>query len=71
VARRGPRGVPEEFVEAGDQVVVPNHASPSGRDGIKVEARSALVATVRRGRIVEWTLYQEKAEALEAVGLRE
>jgi hypothetical protein len=29
------------------------------------------VVTVRSGRIVAWTLYQEKADALEAVGLRE
>src|SRR5215210_2636544 len=38
------------------------------RDGIEVVARSAPVVTVRSGRIVEWTVYQEKAAALEAVG---
>ena len=64
------RFTPEEFIECGDRVVVPNRTRFRGRDGIEVEARSAVVTTVRRGRIVEWTLYQEKAEALEAVGLR-
>ncbi|MFL5820566.1 MAG: nuclear transport factor 2 family protein [Solirubrobacteraceae bacterium] len=59
---------PEEFIELGDHVVVPNRTRMSGRDGIEVYARSAVVHTVRHGRIVEWTLYQEKAEALEAAG---
>jgi hypothetical protein len=29
------------------------------------------VVTLRHGRIVAWSLYQERAEALEAVGLRD
>jgi ketosteroid isomerase-like protein len=62
---------PEEFIELGDRVLVPNRTHLRGRDGIEVQARSAVVHTVRRGRILEWTLYQEKAAALEAVGLRE
>ena len=62
---------PLEFIETGDHVVVPNSTLLCGRYGIEVVARSAPVVTVRSGRIVEWTLYQEKAEALEAVGLRE
>jgi ketosteroid isomerase-like protein len=40
-----------------------------GREGIEVQTRSAFVVTVRNRRIVEWRLYQEKAEALEAVGV--
>jgi ketosteroid isomerase-like protein len=63
--------IPDEFIEVRDHVVVPNSTLLCGRDGIEVVARSATVVTVRHGRIVEWTLYQEKAEALEAVGLRE
>jgi ketosteroid isomerase-like protein len=63
--------IPEEFIEVGDRVVVPNRIRLRGRDGIEVQARSASVATIRGGRIVEWTLYQEKAEALEAAGRRE
>src|SRR5436190_1631207 len=61
----------EEFIELGDRVVVPCRARLCGRDGIEVQTRSAYVVTFRDRRIVEWTLYQEKAEALEAVGLSE
>jgi ketosteroid isomerase-like protein len=63
--------IPEELIEVGDHVVIANRARLRGRDGIEVQARSGQVVTLRAGRIVRWTLYQEKAEALEAVGLRE
>jgi ketosteroid isomerase-like protein len=60
-----------EFIDSGDHVVVPNRTRMWGRDGIEVATRSVYVVTLRHGRIVEWVLYQEKAEALEAVGLPE
>jgi ketosteroid isomerase-like protein len=41
----------------------------TGRGGIEVEAKSAMVATVRDGCLVRWTMYQDRAEALKAVGL--
>jgi ketosteroid isomerase-like protein len=63
--------VPERFIEAGDAVVVPNSAELRGRDGIQTVARSTFVYEVRGGRIVRLRLYQETADALEAVGLRE
>jgi ketosteroid isomerase-like protein len=59
------------FIEAGDSVVVPNVAYQRGREGIQVSARSALVFTIRDGRIARICLYQETAQALEAVGLEE
>jgi ketosteroid isomerase-like protein len=62
---------PEEFLDLGDRVVVPTRARMRSRDGIEVQTQSALVVTLRDRRIVGWCLYQEKAEALEAVGLRE
>jgi ketosteroid isomerase-like protein len=62
---------PDEFIECGEHVVVPNRTHLRGRDHVKVEARSALVVTVRNGRIVMWRLCQERAEALQAVGLAE
>jgi ketosteroid isomerase-like protein len=61
----------DEFIASGDHVVVPNRARVWGRDGIEVAARSVAVVTLRHGRIVAWSLYQERAEALEAAGLRE
>jgi ketosteroid isomerase-like protein len=42
-----------------------------GRDGIEVTARSALVYTVENGEITRLRLFQERAEAFEAVGLSE
>ena len=59
------------FTEAGSEVVVPNTAHMQGRDGIEVVARSALVYTVENGQITRLRLFQERAEALEAAGLRE
>jgi ketosteroid isomerase-like protein len=62
---------PDEFIEAGEQVVVPQTGYQRGRDGIEVTARIALVWTFRDGAIVRCCLYRNKQEALEAVGLRE
>jgi ketosteroid isomerase-like protein len=62
---------PDEFIECREHVVVPNRTHFRGRDHVSVDAQSAVVATVRNGRIVKWRLYQERAEALEAVGLSE
>src|SRR5688572_18120012 len=62
---------PDEFIECGQHVVVPNRTHFRGRDHVTVQAQSAVVATFQHGRIVKWRLYQERAEALEAVGLSE
>jgi ketosteroid isomerase-like protein len=59
------------FTEAGSEVVLTNTAHMRGRDGIKVIARSTLVFTVENGLTTRERLFQERAEALEAAGLRE
>jgi ketosteroid isomerase-like protein len=59
------------FTEVASEVVVPNTAHMRGRQGIEVIARSTLVFTVENGRITRERLFQEQAEALEAVGLSE
>jgi ketosteroid isomerase-like protein len=59
--------IPDDFIEVGDHVVVPNRTRLRGRDGIDVQAHSGPVATLRAGRITRWRLYQEQAEALEVV----
>ena len=59
------------FTEIGSEVVVPNTAHMYGRDGIEVVARSTFVFTVENGQITRQRLFQEEAEALEAVGLKE
>jgi ketosteroid isomerase-like protein len=57
--------------EAGSEVVVSNTAHMHGRQGIEVTAKSTFVWTVENGQITRFRLFQERAEALEAVGLSE
>ncbi len=59
----------EEFIEAGDQVIVPATAYARGRDGIEVTTRAAAVYTIRDGAIGRMCMYQDLQEALEAAGL--
>jgi ketosteroid isomerase-like protein len=59
------------LTEVGAEVVVPNTAHLRGREGIEVIAKSAFVFTVENGQITRLRLFQERAEALEAAGLRE
>jgi ketosteroid isomerase-like protein len=59
------------FTEVGSEVVVPNTAHLRGRQGIEVVARSTFLFTVESGRITRLRMFQERAEALEAAGLRE
>ena len=61
--------VPEDTVEAGDEVVVQVHVRLRGRDGIEVEARGPHVQTWSDGQLIRYRLFQERAEALAAVGL--
>ena len=60
-----------EFIEAGDQVVVPVTAHARGRDGIEITADTASVYTLRDGELARLTMYQGRQEALEAAGLSE
>jgi ketosteroid isomerase-like protein len=60
-----------DVVEAGNEVVVPNTGHWRGRDGIEVAARSTFVLTVENGQVTRLRMFQERAEALEAAGLRE
>jgi ketosteroid isomerase-like protein len=63
---------PQEFIDAGDAVVVPVRVVNTGRtSSISVEARAAWVAELREGRVARMTVYQSQAEALEAAGLSE
>jgi uncharacterized protein len=63
---------PEEFIDAGDTVVVVVRYWGRGRgSGVEVRDRWVYVYELRDARIVCWRLYTDRAEALEAVGLRE
>jgi ketosteroid isomerase-like protein len=61
----------DEFIEAGDLVVVPWTMHTKGRDGIEAAARVTLLWTIRDGAIERVSMHQERQEALEAAGLRE
>jgi ketosteroid isomerase-like protein len=63
---------PEEFIDAGERVVVIHRVRARGRgSGVQLEARSASVYTLRDGRVVRLVVYDEPAEALASVGLSE
>jgi len=62
---------PEEFIEAGEHVVVPWTSRTTGRDGIEVEARVTWTYTLREGKVVRVTYFPTREQALEAAGLSE
>lgn len=66
------RADPIEFIEAGDEVVVPVRLHLVSRThGETMTANAAHVWTVRAGKIVRHRTFQTKADALAAVGLPE
>jgi ketosteroid isomerase-like protein len=60
---------PHEFIEVGDHVVVPWTTQAKGRDGIELTARPTVVWTIRNRAIERVSLYQEREDALEVVGV--
>jgi ketosteroid isomerase-like protein len=62
---------PQEFIEAGDLVVVPGTLHVKGRGGIEVVSRGAFVWTIRNGAIERMVMYQSRQDALEDLGLSE
>jgi len=61
--------VPEEVVEAGDEVVVSVHVRLRGRDGIEVEARGPHVQTWSGAKLTRYRLFQDEEDARAAIGL--
>ena len=61
----------EEIIDAGDQVVVVAHHQARGRaSGVEVDTRFYEVYTLRERKVSRVDEYTERAEALEAAGLR-
>jgi ketosteroid isomerase-like protein len=62
----------EEYIDAGDNVVVLLHEYRRGRgSGIELEAETAIVVAVRGGRVVRMQGYLDRRAALEAAGISE
>ena len=62
---------PREFIPVDEHVVIPLTMRARGRDGIEVTSRPAWVLTFGNGVLARCGMYQERADALEAVALRE
>ena len=61
---------PEEFIDAGDRVVAVVRMRAKGRSsGLVLDRQDAVVQEVRDGMIVRIDYYNNRAQALEAVGL--
>jgi ketosteroid isomerase-like protein len=59
----------EEFIDAGDRVVVPTRLVARGRDsGIEAVQRLVLVWTLRDGKALRVETFATRAEALAAAG---
>jgi len=67
------RGEPERFFDIDEErVLVFVRITAEGEgSGAPVEIRNAYEFTIRDGIIVRWKVYADRAEALEAAGLRE
>ena len=62
----------EEFIDAGDEVVVLLHEYRRGRgSGVELELKTAVVVAVSAGRVVRMQGYMDRGAALEAAGLSE
>ncbi len=58
--------------DPGDYVVVATQQGGRGKQsGVDVQMDFTFVFTVRRGKIVEWQIFVNEEQALEAAGLRE
>ncbi len=68
----GLRVEPEEFFDLGDRVLAfVRLRGRARRSGVPIDEWFAHIATFRGSEIIHWHAYARRAEALEAVGLRE
>lgn len=60
---------PEDFLDAGDRVVMTFSMKATGRtSGVPIERQDAMVFEVRDGKIVRIDYYNSRQQALESVG---
>ena len=61
---------PEQFLDAGDRVVVLTRETTKG-SGPSITERHAEIYTLRGGKVIHWCAFTDPERALEAAGLRE
>jgi ketosteroid isomerase-like protein len=61
---------PQEFIDAGDRVVVLQREYQRSKGGAELVIHTASILDLRDGRLVRIQGYMNPAEALEAAGLR-
>jgi ketosteroid isomerase-like protein len=63
----------EDYIDAGgDKVLTPSRVQArTRRDDVLIEHSPAAVVTVRDGKVTQVTFYLDRAQAFEALGLRE
>ena len=59
----------DELIDAGEHVILLGTLYFRGRDQIEATASAKQVWTIREGAVERFVMYQERQEALEAVGL--
>jgi ketosteroid isomerase-like protein len=62
---------PQEFIDAGDRVVVLQREYQRSKGGVELVIDTASILDLRGGRIVRMQGYMDRAAALEAAGLSE
>lgn len=63
---------PEEFIDGGDRIVAVIHMTTEGQSsGVETKRQDAMVVTMRDGRWLRVDYYNNRNQALEAVGLAE
>jgi ketosteroid isomerase-like protein len=63
---------PEEYMDAGDKVVVTARAQGTGKgSGVELDETFAFVWTVHRGKLADLAVFGNRHDALEAAGLRD
>jgi uncharacterized protein len=61
---------PEEFIEVGEELVVPVYTSGRGRgSGIRVENRVTHIWTIHSGKAIRFRVFPTTEHALEALGM--
>ena len=62
----------EEYIDAGDRIVVVGRARGSARgSGLELDQSVFFLWTARNGKLASIETFRDRGEALEAVGLRE